>query len=1097
MVLQTRLKPYLAAAQLVIDEDGLSYDTTAMMSALNARKSSDERNAFIDLVELNRYAGSTLLIVGFQATSVLRDWIDALAANSPLRAELHSLGIYAGSVATGSHGGDIYLGDAVSNVFNAGAGDDTLSGDGGADELMGGSGDDVIDGGDGNDVLIGGAHDSYWGTYLGPGNDSYLFGPNGGQDVVFDNDTSEGNSDQLIFKTGILSSDLKISRAGNDLILAINGTSDQVKVKNYFVGDGEGGWAIESIRFQGSGLDWTVDDVRKMLLTGGAGDDNILGYYTDDTLVGNAGDDTLDAAAGNDTLNGGDGADLMWGMAGNDILNGGAGADTLYGGYGDDTFDGGAGNDVMVGNYHDNYWGTDEGHGNDTYRFGRGDGQDVIKDHDATVGNLDKIVFKAGVLPAQVTVTRSGIDLVLTIAGTTDTLTVANYFYGSAPSNWAMEEIRFEDAPDTVWTIATIQAVMLAGTPGDDLIQGYGSDDVLTGGDGNDTLNAGDGNDTLNGGNGTDVLKGEAGNDTLNGGADADNLQGGTGDDTFDGGAGNDLLTGNLMDNFGMGYGAGNDTYRFGVGDGQDTLHDHDQTAGNLDKIVFKAGVAPTAVVVSRTGADLILSISGTADKITVKNYFTGAAPADWAIEEIHFEDAPATIWNIATIQSMMAGGTPGDDLIQGYASDDVLSGGAGNDTMNGAEGNDTLNGDAGIDHLIGEAGNDILNGGADNDKLEGRAGDDTLDGGTGNDMLVGGTHDGYWQTYTGAGNDTYLFGTGDGQDTIWDDDSTAGNLDKLVFKAGVLPANVSLSRTGNDLVLKINGTTDQVTVKNYFGTGTTSTWAVEEIRFTDSPATVWNAAYINAQTFTGGPGNDTMVGFNTNDVMFGGDGHDNISGRDGNDTLHGEAGNDTLNGENGDDVLMGGAGTDTLVGGANNDQLVGDADNDNLQGGTGNDTLDGGAGNDTLIGNYYDGYWGTYSGTGNETYLFGVGDGQDTLYDYDTTVGNLDKILFKAGVTPAQVQVSRSGNHLLLKIAGTTDQITVNNFFLGDGAGGWAVEEIRFTDDTATVWDINSIKASVLIGGAGNDTIVGYATNDVLTGNDGNDTLSEAGRTH
>ncbi|WP_225977322.1 hypothetical protein, partial [Paracidovorax avenae] len=72
-----------------------------------------------------------------------------------------------------------------------------------------------------------------------------------------------------------------------------------------------------------------------------------------------------------------------------------------------------------------------------------------------------------------------------------------------------------------------------------------------------------------------------------------------------------------------------------------------------------------------------------------------------------------------------------------------------------------------------------------------------------GNDILAGGVYDTWNGNYNGAGNDTYLFGRGDGQDVIIDDDATVGNLDKLVFKTGVAVADVLAVRDGDALILK------------------------------------------------------------------------------------------------------------------------------------------------------------------------------------------------------------------------------------------------------------------------------------------------------
>jgi len=61
-----------------------------------------------------------------------------------------------------------------------------------------------------------------------------------------------------------------------------------------------------------------------------------------------------------------------------------------------------------------------------------------------------------------------------------------------------------------------------------------------------------------------------------------------------------------------------------------------------------------------------------------------------------------------------------------------------------------------------------------------------------------------------------YLFGIGSGQDTITENDATAGNADTIRLKAGVLPSDVKLSRDNNALILSINGTTDNLTIFIY-----------------------------------------------------------------------------------------------------------------------------------------------------------------------------------------------------------------------------------------------------------------------------------------
>jgi Ca2+-binding RTX toxin-like protein len=99
------------------------------------------------------------------------------------------------------------------------------------------------------------------------------------------------------------------------------------------------------------GLAETIADPVEMLLeqvsrsatefatqTGTDGIDRLTGGRGDDLLVGNNGDDRLSGGKGNDVLWGGQGDDQLWGGKGNDVLCGGAGNDRLWGGKGRDSF---------------------------------------------------------------------------------------------------------------------------------------------------------------------------------------------------------------------------------------------------------------------------------------------------------------------------------------------------------------------------------------------------------------------------------------------------------------------------------------------------------------------------------------------------------------------------------------------------------------------------------------------------------------------------------------------------------------------------------------------------------------------------------------
>ncbi|MGA6829366.1 calcium-binding protein, partial [Nitrospira sp. NS4] len=95
---------------------------------------------------------------------------------------------------------------------------------------------------------------------------------------------------------------------------------------------------------------------------------------------------------------------------------------------------------------------------------------------------------------------------------------------------------------------------------------------------------------------------------------------------------------------------------------------------------------------------------------------------------------------------------------------------------------------------VIGSAGDNVIIGSTGTDSLTGGAGNDTLNG--------------------GLGADTYLFGRGDGQDFVQDN---SGSSDKLLYAADINPLDLVISRQANDLRLSIHGSTDSVTIQNWY----------------------------------------------------------------------------------------------------------------------------------------------------------------------------------------------------------------------------------------------------------------------------------------
>jgi Ca2+-binding RTX toxin-like protein len=727
---------------------------------------------------------------------------------------------------------------------------------------------------------------------------------------------------------------------------------------------------------------------------------------------------------GNDVFAGDTTNNAFQAGSGDDVLDGKAGDDNLSGDAGDDVLIGGTGNDVLNG-----------GIGNNIYVFGLSDGQDTIgATYDTQTNRVSVLQFRAGVAATDVMVKRSDAHLVLSIAGSTDTITVQYFFYADSTANvyTPLQEIRFADG--TTWSAQEMARQAMLGSQTNDLLRGLVGDDLIVGAGGADALYGAGGNDVLDGGVGNDYLQG-------------------------DGGA---------------------DVYRFNRGGGQDAINNYEDVAQGavkpVDVIVFGADVLTSDIVVTRNWyGDLTLSIAGTADTLTVKNYFQNDGATSYAVDEIRFADN--TVWRVADVKARALLANEAGSTLFGFETNDVISGAVGNDVIYAHGGNDTVEGNEGNDGLYGETGNDLLRGGAGRDYLAGGDGNDILDGGIDDDQLVG-----------GEGADTYRFGRSDGKDTINNYDTGIAGVnpvDTIELGANIAPTDIEVRRTAwNELVLSIKGTNDVLTVSQFFVDDGSSPYAVDQIIFANG--TVWDVATIKARVLDATAGADSFVGYATSDAMNGAAGNDTLSGAGGNDVLDGDAGDDVLNGDAGDDTLRGGIGNDLLSGGDGADLLQGGAGNDVLVGSQGNDVLDGGLGNDALNG-----------GEGDDTYLFGLGDGQDTIREqgyFPNGAGN-DTLRLRAGGSATDVMISRSGNDIIVALPGrlengvsVTDTVRLQNVLDNDGENVQKIEQIVFDD--GTVWSLADLKIKLLTGSSVSDVIVGYASADTLLGLTGNDWL-------
>lgn len=822
ILLQTRLRDYANLVDIQIVDGELRPNYERVLEKLGSSASTDRVSATLDAMDL------TQSISSFGVTELgglMQSWMGQLTPTevARLREERSADGV----VLVDASGSSSLSGETQDDLIFGGGGSDKLYGNEGDDWLLGGDGSDSLYGGSGNDVLIGGAgNDRLEG---GTGSDTYYFDAGDGQDVIVNKDDSAGRLDVLQFGVGILAMDLHAHRSGSSLILRVGNTSDSVTIENYFIG---AKYQLNEVRFSDGSI-LSVEQIRAMVLLSTDGDDYIVGYATDDDLAG------------------GDGRDSMHGGSGHDVLDGGAGADNLYGDTGNDTLIGGAGDDLLDG-----------GQGSDVYVFGRGHGVDTIKNFDLT-SSVDAIFYQGDIAPDDIHIARYGTSLILTLRGSTDRVTVENYFSDNV--FYHLDQVRF--ANGVTWTRADVEAMVLIPTSGNDRLIGYDSDDRLLG-------ELGD-----------DYLQGNGGNDFLDGGLGDDSIDGGTGNDILIGGAGNDRLEG----------GEGSDIYLFGRGHGKDTIKNFD-LSNSVDAIQYKDGILSSDVTVSRDGSNLILSIAGTPDSVVIENYF--ASNAYYHLDEIRFSDGQT--WSRSAIEAIVIVPTENNDRIIGYDRDDELFGRGGDDVIDGGGGNDIIDGGDGDDRLYGNYGNDVITGGSGNDLMDGNDGSDTYVFGRGHGQDTINNFD------TSAGIDAiqYLEGVEPGDLIV---QRNGGSLVLTIRDTGdrVLVQGFFSSNKYYHM--------DEIR----FANGTIWTHSdIEPMVLTPTNGDDSIVGYDGNDELFGGLGDDSLSGEGGNDVLDGGVGDDALWGGSGDDVLIGGSGNDRMDGGSGSDTytFSRGHGRDTIT---------------------------------------------------------------------------------------------------------------------------------------------------------------------------------------
>ena len=1088
--------PYLQKIILTYNAETKHWDVNVdqAVALLQEAFEADATNGKIEMLQLSNilrfYDNAEDVIAAFQA----KGSADGTFFETELLNFGHnSVGSAANDNLFGTEGNDLMNGLAGNDIIKAAEGDDTALGGSGNDYIYGEDGDDVLDGEEGNDYLFGGNGND---TLKGGAGDDVLSGGNGADIYLFEkgfgNDSIDNtqddmapNADIIKFGEGILPENAILQRQGFDLIISVSyedGTTDSVRVFSYFDKQGTSSTTVSAIQFA-DGTSWDYEYV--------------LDHWN-----------SLPDINGGVTLEGNNDNNRIDGTAANDILGGNGGDDTIYGNAGNDFIYGGTGNDQLEG-----------GAGNDTYLWHLGDGLDTIYDN----ANQDTIQFGEGIVWDYLTFRNSGNDLIILVHEQEDQgIIIQNFFSGQ---DYKIEKINFFDGSSV--NLSEIGLTLKQLKTGES-IKGTEFDDIIYANGGNDTVNAGIGDDTIYGEAGFDTLYGENGNDVLIGGTGNDHLEGGLGDDT----------------------------YIYNVGDGLDTIDDDNRGNTDNDTIKFGEGISFSDITFSRKDNNLIMTLfNDITQGVIIQNFFSSSY---YQVEKLEFADGttvPLTERGFEFIQNDGADnvsgtnyddtiyGKGGNDTIYGYSGNDTLIGGKGNDRLEGSYGddtyiwnlgdgfdtiyddnrgntdndtikfgegisfedlsferdgnsliihvnndrtqgikiqdyysstyykveklefadgtivetstiavttdrsdalaaqnitgtdnNDTLTGGNFDDTLSGNSGDDVVDGGAGNDTIYGDSGNDTLIGGKGNDRLEG-----------SYGDDTYIWNLGDGFDTIYDDNRGNTDNDTIKFGEGISFEDLSFERDGNSLIIHVNNDRTQgIKIQDYYSS---TYYKVEKLEFADG--TIVETSTIAVTT-------------DRSDALAAQD----ITGTDNNDTLTGGNFGDTLTGNDGNDVINGGAGNDTL------------------KGNSGNDTLIGGKGNDRLEGSY-----------GDDTYIWNLGDGFDTIYDYNGGNTDNDTIKFGEGISFEDLSFERDGNSLIIYVNNDKTQgIKIQDYYSSYSQ----VEKLKFADGTivetstvaVTIDRSDALAAQNITGTDNNDILIGGNFGDTLTGNDGDDVI-------
>lgn len=673
----------------------------------------------------------------------------------------------------GGEGNDLLYGEDGDDNIQTGGGHDTVYGGAGNDTIFAVSGTGYLNGGEGNDIITVGSRGNF--TIEGgrgddiltgatenyiPNETNFIYNLGDGNDTIYAN----VNIENIIFGEGITLENTRFQALPNeDIVITFANCEGSITIKEGVRKFNERDSVVfaDGTRITGEELD------NYFAIYGTEGDDVIEGTGESETIYGLGGDDTISSGPGNDTIYGGDGNDTIDGYGGNNYIDGGAGNDTIYaGGTGQSTIIGGLGDDILHAH-------SGNSRGNiTTFIYNLGDGNDVI------IPYVNECILSLGEGITRENIrfeAQNSADVKISFENAEGSITLQNWLNRQEDlskiilSDGSM--VSFSDIVNNLQIHGSEADDTIEGTSRNEKIYGYGGNDIINAGGGDDTIYGGAGNDTITSSGGSNVIYGDEGNDTIS--------IDGRGTSTITGGAGDDEIYGYNDD-----YSVTN--YVYNLGDGSDTIYNR----GGTTVLNLGEGITKDNIRFTESGNDVLITFADQPGSITVKDGMEYSM-----FTNINFADG--TSYNKDEIMSRTAlYGTEGNDVINasnrtqviyGLGGDDIINGQGRNNTIYGGDGNDTINGVDGSNYLDGGAGNDTIYAGEDGQSI--------LIGGLGDDILHGQSRNTY-----GSSQTTYIYNSGDGNDTIFN-----GCNQHLCFGEGISKDNIVFS--AEDKTLKITFT--------------------------------------------------------------------------------------------------------------------------------------------------------------------------------------------------------------------------------------------------------------------------------------------------